>query len=237
MYRERASQMGKIMTNSRSKTDKFSKTTRSQVQSTLLRNEFNIKKEFWSKQMDKGNQCEDDSIALFSKIFGFFGMKKNEDFYENEFFTGTPDLLHEDYVIDIKTSWDGNTFPWFESEIPTKDYVYQLQTYMNLTGKRKAVLAYCLTDAPEEMMQDEVRRQGWQHKMIDITEDFENGVRAQMTFGHIREDLRVKIFEIDYDEELIIKMKERVIECRGYYDELMAELEKPFAGKKYSFNK
>lgn len=236
MYKERASQIGKIMTNARSKSETLSKTAQKQVQSALLRNEFNIKKEFWSKQMDKGNQCEDDSINLFAKVFGLFGLKKNEDYFENDFFTGTPDLLQNDLVIDIKTSWDGNTFPWFENEIPTKDYFYQLQAYMDLTGKRKAVLAYCLVDAPEDMIQDEVRRQGWQHKMIDITDEFENKVREQMTFNHIEEHMRVKIYTFDYDEEVIIKMKERVLDCRGYYKELKKELNKEWDEKDYPFN-
>lgn len=225
VYRERSSQVGKIMTNARSKKEgALSKTAQTQVQQAVLRDLFDIKKEFWSKQMDKGNQCEDDSIDLYAKVNDLFGLKKNEDYFENDFFTGTPDLLHEDVVIDIKTSWDGTTFPWFADEIPTKDYFYQLQAYMNLTGKRKAILAYCLVSAPEEMMQDEVRRQGWQHKMIDITDEFENKVRKQMTFDHIPEELRIKTFEFDYDEEVIIQMKERVIECRGYYDEIRSSI-------------
>tara|TARA_R110000764_G_scaffold199550_2_gene284872 strand:- start:830 stop:1525 length:696 start_codon:yes stop_codon:yes gene_type:complete len=224
MYKERASQIGKIMTNARKKDEVLGGTAKTQVQQTLIKDLYGIRKEFWSKQMDKGNICEDDSIELYARVNGFFDLKKNEESFENDFFTGTPDLLHEDYVIDIKTSWDGTTFPWFAEEIPTKDYFYQLQAYMDLTGKRKAILAYCLTDAPEDMMQDEIRRQGWQHKMIEITEEFEEKVRGQMCFGQIPDDLRIKTFHFEYDEDVIIKMKERVVYCRAYYEELITAL-------------
>tara|TARA_R110000772_G_scaffold51709_8_gene118609 strand:+ start:59 stop:772 length:714 start_codon:yes stop_codon:yes gene_type:complete len=223
-YRERASQIGKIMTNPRSKSEEISKSALSRVQEAMLQEKFGIKKVFWSKAMDKGNECEDDSIELFGRVYGIFNLKKNEESFENDHFTGTPDLLHEDIVIDVKSSWDGNTFPWFEDEIPNKDYYYQLQAYMDLAGKDRAILAYCLVNAKEDMILDEIRRQAWQNKMIESSNEFDDSVRAQMEFDHIPEVLRIKAFEFKRDQDVIDQMKERVELCRKYYHQYSDQL-------------
>lgn len=221
-YKERASQVGKIMTNPRSKSEEISKTALAQIQERWLRDQFGIKREIWSKAMDKGIECEDDSIDLFARVHGLFNLEKNQEYFENDHFTGTPDLITEDCIIDIKSSWDGNTYPWFQdpNQIPSKDYYYQLQCYMDLCGKDRAILAYCLVNAKEDMIQDEIRRQAWQHKMIETTNEFDDKVRAQMEYDHIPEILRVKTFEIEKDQDMIDQMKERVELCRKFYNEM-----------------
>lgn len=227
LYKERASSIGKIMTNPRSKAEEISKTALSQVQAKWLQDQWGIKKVFWSKAMDKGNECEDDSIELFGRVYGLFNLKKNQESFENDHFTGTPDLLHEDWVIDIKSSWDGTTFPWFQpsDEIPNSDYFYQLQAYMDLAGKDRAILAYCLVDAKEDMIQDEIRRQAWQHKMVETSNEFDDMVRFQMEFDRIPEILRVKSFEFKRDQDVIDQMKDRVELCRKYYDQMNDQME------------
>ena len=230
MYKERSSQTGKIMTNSRTKGEVLGETAKTRIKEKLLQDLFNIKKEFWSKETDKGNEQEGESIKLFSKVSGSFGLVKNLEHFENEFFTGTPDVITKDYVIDIKTSWSASTFPFFETEIPTKDYFYQLQAYMDLTGKSKALLVYCLTDASEDQIQDEIRRQGWKDKLIDPTDEqieaLENKVRGQMTFSQVPDQLRVKVFEIDLCNTTLEAMRERVQVAGNYYLKLKKELEK-----------
>lgn len=223
MYKERASQLGRIMTNPRTKKETLSKTAKTRVQEYALEKNLQIRKDVWSKYTDKGIEVEDESIKLFSRVFGMFGLNKNERNFENDWFTGTPDILSGDVVIDIKSSWDGTTFPFFETEIPTKDYEYQLQAYMDLTGARRALLVYCLTNAEEYMIQDEVRREAWRRKIIDTDDqamqELENRVYKQMTFDHIPDDLRVKVFEIEYNAETVAAMQERVELCREYYAE------------------
>jgi hypothetical protein len=223
-FKERASQIGRIMVNPRAKSAEISKGALSRVQEAVIHDQFGIKKVFWSKAMDKGNECEDDSIELFGRVYGLFNLKKNEESFENDHFTGTPDLLYDDLVIDVKSSWDGNTFPWFEESIPNKDYYYQLQAYMDLAGKDRAILAYCLVNSQEDMIQDEIRRQAWQHKMIESSNEFDDAVRSQMEFDHIPEVLRIKAFEFEKDQEVIDQMKDRVELCRKYYDQYSDQL-------------
>jgi len=225
IYKERASQIGAIMTNPRSKSETLSKTAKTRIQEKFLFDRFGIKKDVWSKYTDKGIKQEGESINLFSKVWGLFGIKKNERSFENDWFTGTPDIITDTHIIDIKTSWDGTTFPFFQEEVENKFYVFQLQAYMHLTGLKNALLVYCLTDADEQMILDETRRKCWQNGIIDFDNDpevdrIEEEVRKQLTFGHIPDELRIKVFEVDYNSELVESMIERVELCRDYYNEL-----------------
>lgn len=224
-YKEHPSQAGKIMTNPRSKSEgPLSATARKRVQEAYLKNKFGIKKEIKSKYITKGNEQEPESIKLFAKVSGMFGIVKNEQRYENEHFIGTPDILTADAVIDIKTSWDGNTYSWFETELPNKDYMYQVMAYMYLTGRRKGYVAYCLTDASDSQIYDEMRRKKYELGLIDPTDEelsaLESEVRFQMTYDRIPDKLRVKIFEVHYDQKVIDEMIERVKLCADYYKEL-----------------
>ncbi len=71
-------------------------------------------------------------------------------------------------ILDIKCSYEAHTFPFFEDEIPTKDYYYQLQGYMWLTGKDEALLCYCLIDTPLQIVRDEIRREHWRRNENQI---------------------------------------------------------------------
>lgn len=220
MYKERASAVGQIMTNPRSKSEVLSETAKTRIQEKFLADQFGIKKEFWSKAMDKGTSEEPISIDLMIRQLGIFGAKKNEIFFENDFLTGTPDVIHNGTVYDVKTSFSGSTFPFFEEELPNKNYFYQLQSYMNLTGLRSAKLVYCLVDTPEQMIHDEIRRQTWKKGLIDSTPELEAEVYSQMTFENIPEELRIRIFDVEYCEQTIKAIEDRLTLCREYYNTL-----------------
>ena len=65
---------------------------------------------------------EDEAIDLVGEYYGLGFVLKNEEHFENYFVTGTPDLITETTVRDIKCSWSLDTFPAYESELPNKDY-------------------------------------------------------------------------------------------------------------------
>ena len=90
IYKERSSQIGKIMANPRTKSEEISKTALTQVKATWLKDQWGIKKEFWSKHMDKGIEQEDVSIELFARVHGLFNLEKNQEYFENDHFKGTP---------------------------------------------------------------------------------------------------------------------------------------------------
>lgn len=166
-----------------------------------------------SKFLSKGNIVEYESIMMLSNYMGL-EMEKNEQSFENDYLTGTPDIILEDCVIDVKNSWSWKTFPLLEKEIPNDDYYYQLQGYMELTGKKSAKLVYILSDTPEFLIEKEAfyycRNQGFEELDLDVFDKF----KADMTYSDLWDSQRIKIYEIAYNEEIIAKIYDRVKECR-----------------------
>ena len=215
MFRIRASGCGKIMTNSRKKGE-LSKTCKTYLEDWLKEKLYNRKKEITSKYMDKGNLMEDNAIDFISGQFDKFYLK-NEKHFENDFFTGTPDIIQNDYLIDVKCSWSFSSFPLFENEI-NKDYYYQAQVYMELTGRENYKLIYCLMDTPEHLIESEAKshcfRTGFEFD--DVIDRF----KKEMTYSDVEDKLRMKVYEIKKDPEVIEQIKQRVLECREYINQL-----------------
>jgi hypothetical protein len=216
----RCSAIGKIMTSPRSKGEVLSATTKTYIKELVLEHKYGIKKEINSRYLDKGNQVEDMAIELAEQALDLGFVFKNELFFENDHLTGTPDIITDTLIVDVKSSWNGTTFPMFEDELPNKDYYWQLQGYMDLTGKHNAIVAYCLVDTPEDIVLDEIRRVAWAKKELEPSEETEQDVRSQHEFSHIPKDKRVKAFLVEKDEHAIWQIKERVEQCREYYNEL-----------------
>lgn len=203
MYKQRASASGNITSQPRTKKDKeagnLSKTTESLVQDWLKESIYGIKKEFSSKYTDKGNLLEYEAIEMAIEWLGLdFLTKKNEEYFEDEFFTGTPDLILEDEIIDIKCSWDAFTFPLFENELPEKNYFYQLQVYLHLTGKKKGRVVYVLVNTPEELMRGQ----------------------PEYDYSETAPEFRIKTFDVDYDPEVIEFLQSQIIKIRTYINQL-----------------
>lgn len=192
-FKIRASASGKIMTNARSKSELLSETTKTYVKEWLIEKIYGFRKEIKSKYLTKGLKLEDTAIDKAIEWLDLPFTLKNEKFFEDDFFCGTPDLIVDNVVYDIKCSWDAFTFPLFENEIPNKDYFYQLQVYMHLTGCKKAVLTYVLLNTPEEL----------------TYEDKNN-------YDNMDKKYRIKTFEIDYSEEVIADLQQRVTNIREY---------------------
>lgn len=220
----RCSSLGKLMTSPKSKTEILSQTAKTYLKELALEEKFGIKKEFSSRYTDKGNIQEDTAIEMASQVLNLPFALKNTEYFENEFIKGTPDLILEDEIIDIKCSWDGTTFPWFEDELPNKDYFWQLVGYMWLTGRSKARVVYCLVDTPEDIVQDEIRRTSWKKFEIDVTEETENEVRAKHEFSHISENKRVRAYFVELTDEDIDKVKEKLLHAMEYYNDLINKL-------------
>lgn len=220
----RCSAIGKLMSTPRTKGEVLSETAKTYIQDLFKEKELGIAREFWSRYTDKGLQMEDEAIDFAGQVLGWDFVVKNEQGYENEWITGTPDVITKDLLADIKCSWDGNTFPLFDTELKNKDYFFQLQGYMWLTGLDQAELVYCLMDTPHQIVEDEVRRAHWKANLIDEDLDLREAVQSQHTFDHLPNNLRVKRFIIRKDEEAIEKIKEKVELAREYYEQLKSIL-------------
>lgn len=196
-FKIRASASGKLMVNPRTKSETLSETTKSYVQEWAKEHIYGIKNEIKSKYITKGLNLEDTAIDKAIEWLDLPFALKNESFFEDDFFTGTPDLIVDGVVYDIKCSFSPFSFPLFDKEIPTKDYFYQLQVYMHLTKLKKAVLTYVLLETPPELNYGEIQ-----------------------DYSNVSKDFRIKTFEVDYDSEIIEDLKNRIINVRNYINTL-----------------
>lgn len=219
-FKVRCSALGKVMTSPRSKSEILSQTAKTYVEEQVLLAKYGIVKTFNSRYTDKGNLVEDESIKLASEVLELGFILKNDEHFSNDFLTGTPDVNTASLILDVKSSWDATTFPFFATEIPTKDYYYQLQGYMWLTGKQKSLLVYCLVNTPLDMVQDEIRRAHWNANLLEESLDLIDEVQKRHNFDHIPDNRRVKVFEVERDDEVIEQIKERVELCREYFNTL-----------------
>ena len=120
---------------------------------------------------------------------------KNEEMFGNDMITGTPDI-NDEKLIDIKSSWDFSTFPMHSNDITSKDYYWQMQGYMELTGHKESTLAYCLVDTPQNLIEDEVRRVKWQLGFIDdLDPELEAEIYNRHQYNDLPEELRIKTFK------------------------------------------
>ena len=171
-----------------------------------------------SKFLDKGNLMEDNGLDLAGKYFGVGMLLKNERRFEDDYFVGYPDAIIDklDLVPDVKCSWSWESFPLVDTELPSKDYYWQLQTYMALTGKNKAAIVYCLLDTPRHLIEREAfyyaRDNGYEEADEQMIKDF----TAKMTYGDVPGKDKIKVFEIKRNDIDIEQMKIRVEECREY---------------------
>ena len=220
-FKIRCSAIGKIMTNPRTKGELLSQTAKTYIEEQVIQDKYGIKKQFYSRYTDKGILVEDDAIKLTSDVLDLGFIWKNEEHFSNDWMTGTPDVNTDTVLLDVKSSWDATTFPFFATEIPTKDYYYQLQGYLELVGKTEALLCYCLVNTPEEMVEDEVRRAHWNANLLEESIDLRDEVQKRHNFDHIPDNRRVKVFEVEKDEQVINDIKERVELCREYYNTLI----------------
>ena len=182
---------------------------------------YNRRKEFRSKYTDKGNLCENKSIEFLNNQL-LEDWVKCEEYKENEFLTGTCDINAPGLIVDIKNSWDSETFPLFDYGIKNKDYFYQLQCYMELYDKPRAALAYTLMDAPFHLIEREAKSKAF-HANVEV-DDIYSEVHAHMTYGNVDPKYRYKIFYIDRDPSVIEKIKSRVAMCQSYINEKIKEL-------------
>lgn len=202
------------MTSPQKKSDQISKTCLQYLKEWYLKDKYDISTEIKSKYLEKGIACEELSIALMS-IIDDCVYTKNDEFFENEWLTGTPDIITDNEVIDIKTSWSIQTFPFGETDYD-KAYMYQLMGYMDLTGKNVARLAYCLINTPEHLIQDEIRRFCWNNNILDCPAELEAEIRSNFVYDKIPVEQRVKIFEIRRDDSIISEIHQKVELCRNY---------------------
>ena len=216
----RCSVLGNLMTEPKAAADKaigaLSATAKTSLLEVYVKEIYGREKEIKTKPMKKGTLVEDDSITTLSMYDGKI-YQKNEIRYENEFITGTPDIV-DGKVVDIKSSYDLWTFlANIDSKID-KGYWWQLQGYMWLTGLKKAELVYVLSNMPEEMILQE--KYYLLKRMNVISEESPEYIKAaaelekRLKFDDIPVNQRVIKFSFGIDEAALDFIESKVKAAR-----------------------
>lgn len=198
----------------------LSDTAKSFVEKIWRKREKNVEEFLSNKYLEKGLSEEENGVSLVGRIDKNL-YKKNEEFFDNGVLCGTPDIIWDEFIIDIKCSWNLETFM---NASVTPLYYGQLQIYMELTGTKKSMLRYCLIDTPSKLIEDEERRVMWKLGITDETLDeyaevFET-IRRNMLFSHYPDEERVKTFEIAYDPLYIDELYNRCKLAIKYYQSI-----------------
>ena len=201
----RASQLGKLMTSSRTKGEALSQTAKSYIIQQAKEDFFVYRTELNSKYIIKGLTQEQDSIDLLNLV-RLEDYKKNEERVENEWLSGCCDIITDTSIIDIKTSWSLDTFPATTYELKDlSDYEWQGRAYMWLYDMPSFELCYVMvTTAPE------------------IMGEYENG--ALHYVDHIAPEKRITSIKFERDKEIEIQMAERLILATEFYNEVLTQL-------------
>jgi len=200
----RASALSAIMTDGKGN-DELSVGAKTYV--TKLAKEFiyGYDERVTTKYMDKGLRVEDESIDLYNAVH-LSSHAKNTERKTNAWITGEADIVGDDRIIDIKSSWCLTTFPVLADQGRDTGYEWQLRAYMMLWDKPRADIAYCLVSTPDDLI-------GYESKQLHKVD-------------HINRELRVTIVPYKRDAALEDKIKIKVEAARVYYDQVIQEISK-----------
>lgn len=229
----RCSSLGHIMTEPKNKADKdagnLSESAKTHLIDIFVSKKYNRQTDIQNKYIQKGLLVEEDSITLYSRVKRKF-FKKNKDRISNAFITGEPDLyegpaiLNAELIIDTKSAWDIFTFFRNKTKTLSSDYYWQCQGYMALTGAQKAIVAFCLVNTPEILINDEKRK--LMYKMGAATDENEDFIQACEELDHLMkyDDIpmheRVIEFHVERCDEDVAAAYKKIAKCRTYLNEL-----------------
>jgi len=184
-----------------------------------------------SAYLEKGLIMEENAITDYSIYSGEY-YKKNTVDADNDYITGSCDFMDEHTVLDTKCSWDIFTFDSTKFKVVNPIYWWQAQAYMWLYEKRNFKLVYSLQDTPAHLVEAQKRKFmfevfGNDSNFADASkeekESFQEEIDA-LVRNHTYSDLplsrKIKIFNIDRDDEAISRIPARIEECRQYLNNI-----------------
>lgn len=189
-FKIRCSQIGKIMSNSKTKGEL------SQVCKAYLHEWYaNDQEQIVSKYTNKGEMVEDDLIDFAIQQLGYGIGEKNRESRSDEYFNGTCDIITHDAIIDVKAPWSRETLHKQLIAGLDKDYEWQLRGYMHLYNRSRAILFYGLMDTPPE---------------VNYTNE--------VIYSDMPDNERWFGYNVTHSPELIQDVIERVKQCRIYLE-------------------
>lgn len=224
----RCSAIGAIMTEPKDaiakKTGELSKTAKTYLIQTYIKQKYDREKDITTKEMEKGITQESEGIKMLGQFYDL-ELVKNQKPFENDYLKGHPDVLNENiydwlHIHDTKLSWDIWSFLDNLLEPLDKNYYAQLQGYMAITGAKSGEVDYVLVDASERLINDEKRK--LLYRMDVVSEESPEykeasaGVEINMIYPDIPLEEKILVFPVQRDDEYIEKIYKKVEKCREY---------------------
>jgi hypothetical protein len=203
MHKFRASALGEIMTDPKSKDETLSGGAKTCIEKLAKQLVYGYDEEVSSKYTDKGLMVEDKSIELYNSVF-FTDHAKNTERKTNDWITGECDIATPRRIIDIKSSWSLSTFPATAAAGKDKGYEWQGRAYLWLWDMDEFEIAYCLVNTPEELI-------GYERPELHIVD-------------HINPELRITVVRYTRDKALEEKIKQRVDDANKYLDLMVKQI-------------
>ncbi len=199
----------------------FGATALSYIRECWLRNEYGFDEPVLSNEMLKGLLQESTAIGVVGRQLGGPFRVKNEQEYENAYFTGTPDIILDDAIIeDVKCSWSLKTF----MDPPYNPLYYcQGQVYLDLTGRDTFRLCYVLVNTPPEIILEEQKRFYFRFNCDEESPVYKEciaKVESMHDISRIPEEDRIKVFTYERNDLFIMKLRKRVEQAREVYETL-----------------
>lgn len=204
----RAHMIGRLMTEPRSKSEgPLSQGAKTAIRDLAAQQILSIDFEVSSREMEKGIECEPDSIALMNRVRGL-ALVKNTERRNDGFVGGECDLFDADNRdgYDLKTAWSAATFPILADDIGGSQrslYEWQCRAYMALWDAPRWHVAYALVNTPERLI-------GYEPATMHF-------------FDHIPEHMRLTVWTIERDAEKEAAMRQKVRHARDYYAQVIRE--------------
>lgn len=132
-----------------------------------------IENNYNSLAMLKGVLYENTSISLYNEFAGT-SFAKNEEKFSNNWWTGTPDIITSDKIIDIKTSENYTTFSKVTEASVLSSYKYQLIAYMDMLGLKKAEIAICCVTSTKDLIAADLIRLFYNLEIGDLLQGYKD---------------------------------------------------------------
>lgn len=204
----RPSSIGKLMTKPRSKSEELSETAKSYIKSLAKQHFYGYDIELNNKYISKGLIQEQDSINLINAV-RFTDYKKHTGRVETELMSGECDILLDDLIIDVKTSWSIETFPATKEDAEDSAYEWQGRGYMHLYDRDSFEVIHCMvsTDPTGE------------HNLLSPWDNL-----SLHRVDHIDPAKRITVVRYQRDLELELDMLTKLRYASEYYAQVMNEL-------------
>jgi len=235
----RPSEIGQLMTNSRSKSEILGETAKTRLTEKAIEIRYGRYKDFSNKYTTKGLAVEEQSITTYSLLKGRF-FANNKVRVKNDFFTGEIDLPWIDSngktvaITDVKSSYSVHTF-WSALKEVNKAYVHQGCGYLDLfPDAEKYHIAHLLVDNTDDAVLNELYRESYKWENGDVPswrsiEVIKNHIFTSESFDriikmhgvHIQSEKDQKAF----DSFIEIPIEQRLIEHTFLRSDLESEIQ------------